>query len=645
MISFNSHIFRRYLVSLLLLLSAVGCRYGVAPRVLSLPDDFSYSAQVVSKDNFYDELAEGFKGEVQSNTKFSYDVIGREGNVMLIRNAFDVRSREGERIFSVERQYGIDRISGDHVAGYGDRDREGYLFAPHFLDKQDVTYWHVNYDTPVLLRFQGEDVLEGLSVYRYESTFHADQTENLKHLPFVGTARGVNLDIHLQVWFEPVSGRMVKYADQATAYFYDLSTGKRLSPWNRFSNTFSEKSIEEQVQIAKDEKMKGELWSLYIPLLLLLLALLWAAWTLFQTTKWRPTIDRRAFVIGGLVFVSLGTTLARWAYLSMDIQTKLESRFKQDTTFFSELVTDRMKAQVALLEGAQGLIDAIGKPINASEWRSYVDALNLTDRYPGLQGIGFASLVTPRDKAAFQARMKEEITPTYEIIPSGNRSEYVPVAYLEPADERNRRAIGYDMFSEAVRREAMVAARDYGTPALSGKVTLVQETDPQTAQAGVLLYVPVYRHGAKLDTIAERRDALLGYVYSPFRMDNLINALTAGRDMGVDMEIYDGTEENAANPMQRLFSSLPRTRRTALPLLTSTQTLPIIGHPWTFRFSTMPGYGLGTLEERMPTVVLLSGLSFTVLMVLAMWMVCRWSRPDASARSSFVKRSPIKEVL
>ena len=42
-------------------------------------------------------------------------------------------------------------------------------------------------------------------------------------------------------------------------------------------------------------------------------------------------------------------------------------------------------------------------------------------------------------------------------------------------NNRNQVAIGFDMFTEAVRRQAMETARDTGSPAASGRVILVQE--------------------------------------------------------------------------------------------------------------------------------------------------------------------------
>ena len=241
----------------------------VAPYLIKIPDDFRYSVDIISKDNFYDASTGSYSGEIGSDTFFSYEVISRrKNNVLLIKNLFDVRSPSGAEIFSVERIYGIDRKTGMHVAGYGDKDREGYLLAPRHMKRgQDYTYWHINYDTPAQMLFQGEEIINGLKVYRYKEEYHADQTEDLTHLPNVGVTRGINLDIDLQTWVEPVSGRLVKYEDNTIAYYYDLHTRNRIHPWNKFSNRYSRGSVMEQVRFAKIEKQRILLIGRIIPLL------------------------------------------------------------------------------------------------------------------------------------------------------------------------------------------------------------------------------------------------------------------------------------------------------------------------------------------------------------------------------------------
>ncbi len=47
----------------------------IAPFLLKIPTDFSYKADIISVDNFYDEKNDDFQGEQYSNTQFSYEVV------------------------------------------------------------------------------------------------------------------------------------------------------------------------------------------------------------------------------------------------------------------------------------------------------------------------------------------------------------------------------------------------------------------------------------------------------------------------------------------------------------------------------------------------------------------------------------------
>jgi hypothetical protein len=250
----------------------------IAPQITKLPRDFYYEAKIFSQDNFYDEEKQEFGKKINSNTNFYYQAVSEKNGVYEIKNVFDVKTPDGEPIFSAERLYGIDPVTSAHVKEFGDKDRSGYLFAPKGLRKDDkFTYWHINYDGPARMVFAEEEVILGLPVYRYESWYEGidiDQTERLGHLPGVGITRGINLDPHLQLWIEPVSGHLVKYEDISTAYYYDLATGERLYPWNRFNNQYTNETIILQVSTAQNLKWKIIAVMRIIPLLLGICAVL-----------------------------------------------------------------------------------------------------------------------------------------------------------------------------------------------------------------------------------------------------------------------------------------------------------------------------------------------------------------------------------
>ncbi|BCB28670.1 hypothetical protein SKTS_35560 [Sulfurimicrobium lacus] len=193
---------------------------------------------------------------------------------------------------------------------------------------------------------------------------------------------------------------------------------------------------------------------------------------------------------------------------------------------FNETVANierRLSGYDLVLRGAAGLFVA-SDSVDRDEFRKYVSELNLESRYPGLQGVGYSLLVVPDDKERHITETRREGFAGYAIRPEGTRDIYTSIIYIEPFDWRNQRAFGYDMYSEPIRRAAMMRARDENQVIVSGKVTLLQETD-KDKQAGFLMYVPVYRNGVTLDTLDARRANLTGWVYAPFRINDLMRGI------------------------------------------------------------------------------------------------------------------------
>lgn len=279
-------------------------------------------------------------------------------------------------------------------------------------------------------------------------------------------------------------------------------------------------------------------------------------------------------------------------------------------------IRTRMLNYEALLSGGVGLFDAVGE-VDRRQWRSYVDFLDLEIRFPGILGMGYTARIAPEELEAHQRRIRAEGFPQYVVTPVGTRDEYHSIVYLEPFTGRNLRAFGYDMHSDPVRRKAMDLARDTGLPALSGKVTLVQETDLDT-QAGCLIYVPVYRSGMPTATIAQRRAALKGFVYAPFRMADLVRGILGNQFPELALQIYDG---DSLSPETLLFdsnASMPPERST--PLFSQTRPFELNQHAWTLRVWSQPQFELPGDNSRLGSV-LLGGLTISLLLFAITWNV------------------------
>jgi PAS domain S-box-containing protein len=314
--------------------------------------------------------------------------------------------------------------------------------------------------------------------------------------------------------------------------------------------------------------------------------------------------------------LACGTALVATAWHAMRAQAlkNAEDIFETRARAVIEAIEGRMRDHAQILLGGVGLFEASDQ-VDRLEWRAYIRRLELAQNYPGIQGVGYSKIIPPADLPAHLAAVRAEGFPDYTIRPPGARELYSSIVYLEPFAGRNLAAFGYDMFSEPTRRKAMQHAAETGKPTISGKVTLVQETHgPQ--QAGFLMYVPVYRRGSPTDTARERREALEGFVYSPYRMNNLMDGVLGGRNLDIGFVILDGTP--GSDEERRLYASdAPANFR---PDFRATRIMNFYGHSWTIELHALPGFLEQITRSRWDgaplagelLVLLLAGLTFSV---------------------------------
>ena len=216
---------------------------------------------------------------------------------------------------------------------------------------------------------------------------------------------------------------------------------------------------------------------------------------------WKKSTGAHKAVPYAILFLSLVATGAASYIAHSGSATRDLLRFENLVESAEARNRSRIEMYIALLKATRGLFES-SEYVNRKEFRTFVERLEVQRNYPGIQGIGFSRRIRPEEKVTVTAAIRRDWRPGFSIRPNENRPEYHAILYLEPQDRRNQVAIGYDMFTEPVRRIAMERARDTGEPAASGVVTLVQEIDKEK-QSGFLIYVPVYRSGMSISTIED----------------------------------------------------------------------------------------------------------------------------------------------
>ncbi len=308
--------------------------------------------------------------------------------------------------------------------------------------------------------------------------------------------------------------------------------------------------------------------------------------------------------------VGLIATVAGTYVMEEGREARERLRFGAVVDQANEAVANRLDTYIAVLRAGAGLF-AASEDVNAAEFRAFAQRVELTQRYPGIQGIGYTLRAPPGGAPAVAARMRAEGVPPSELRPVA-KGEFHAIIYLEPLDFRNRRALGFNMYAFPVRREAMDRARDSGMPALSGKVETIQEVETKR-QPGFLIYEPVYRGGVVPDTIAERRERLDGFVYAPFQASDLLaNVLPAAKGAGLDYAVYDGDPS-----ISTLLSQSPDAASQRGGLV-ATRTLDIAGRTWTIIYRARADYD--HISDRWVTLAfVLGGMVATTLVSLATW--------------------------
>nr|WP_305906742.1 CHASE domain-containing protein [Methylomarinum sp. Ch1-1]MDP4519445.1 EAL domain-containing protein [Methylomarinum sp. Ch1-1] len=335
-------------------------------------------------------------------------------------------------------------------------------------------------------------------------------------------------------------------------------------------------------------------------------------------------------------------TAAGWHIANHYVQKRATERFYFEGEDARQRILKRMLDYEQVLRGGVALFHTLQRTPAREEWHRYVSSLDIQTYFPGIQGIGVTLMLKPSELQPHIDAIRQEGFSNYTVKPQGKRDNYSAIVYLEPFDWRNRRAFGYDMYSNPMRREAMERARDTGLPSLSGRVTLVQETKDDV-QAGFLVYLPIYRKEMPLDTVEQRRQALTGFVYSPFRMNDLMSGILGTDTPNVGFELYDGVSSQDMATL--LYDSDPVWDNQQAPAHQIQSQIELPGRTWTARFHSRPAF-TEAMSSNQPILIAIGGLVVDLLLFTIIWSLAgERSRVQSKAEAMTVDLRNLSQRL
>ena len=333
-----------------------------------------------------------------------------------------------------------------------------------------------------------------------------------------------------------------------------------------------------------------------------------------------PTVFALSLLINALICFVIYRTIA----------DRDEVRFQNEINRVVTSLDTRMAAYRALLRATAGLF-GLSTPVTRDEFGNFYERQRVEQEYPGVLGVGYAPRIAPGSIDSFETEMRRLGLPDYRVTPETSLRDRYPIAFLEPRSPRNRAIMGFDMYSDPIRREAMDLACNTGLSAMTGKVRLKHETE-EHLQAGFLFYNPTYEGNTIPKTVAERRRLIKGFVYSPFRTDDLFEQIA--KDVGtryVDYLIYDGNDTAAAMLLHN--SAWKQSRDDGFtPHLQSIKRITVVGRPWTLVFRNNAAFESVSEREILPIIATLGFLFSLGLLYVTRSQVAAYRQLELSAR-------------
>ncbi|MFT4025690.1 MAG: CHASE domain-containing protein [Novosphingobium sp.] len=275
-----------------------------------------------------------------------------------------------------------------------------------------------------------------------------------------------------------------------------------------------------------------------------------------------------------------------------------------------------------------GAIILSTKPdVGMADFHEFATQYGVREPGGGSDVISWAPRFAPGGIAAFERMRRKEGDADFTVhpLPPAGQAFVAPVSYLEPVDARNRGVLGFEIYSEPVRRAAIELAIVSGRPTASGKITLLQDGKPEL-RSGFGLFMPVYAGGD--------RERVKGLLSSRFNAHRLLETVLKEQGLhDLNVAFYDGfpgpdgllAGVGAEQVLKRAH----------------TMTFSAAGHQFTIAVEPTNAATLSTMS----ILTLLFGLLVAALLTLLASIVSRKAAEDGAALLWFQEQASIRNSL
>jgi diguanylate cyclase (GGDEF)-like protein/PAS domain S-box-containing protein len=252
-----------------------------------------------------------------------------------------------------------------------------------------------------------------------------------------------------------------------------------------------------------------------------------------------------------IAIIGIGLSVTSFFYVKKwEFDIALDNKKKQANEH-ARILRQTFTTMDQLLKSIRGLY-LMHQNLTRSDFAKFVNS-DLLEQ-PGLQALQWVMVVPQQQRQTVEAQVRAEGLSHFRIWEFsqpeqkqevGIKKVYYPILFVEPI-HNNKENLGYDVGENQILRTALEKALKLGQLTTSG-ATWIQT--PTGKKRGFQVFLPVYRTENTPDTLAARREAIVGFAVGVFLVNELVDTVLRPPKLReeVFLRIFDETQENNGN--------------------------------------------------------------------------------------------------
>lgn len=312
-----------------------------------------------------------------------------------------------------------------------------------------------------------------------------------------------------------------------------------------------------------------------------------------------PRIPRYLLVIALLAGPLIGFAVHRLA--SAVERDRAQVHLNRQVAAAALAIERELAADLEALYALRPLFEA-GLPVAQDRFMSAADPI--LARHSSFQALEWIPRIAIGGRDAHEQSRREDGFDDYtihqrntagELVEASDREWYFPVALVAPI-EGNERAVGFDLGSDTLRKEAIDRAAATREIALTDPITLVQD---ETSANGVLALLGVFEDPS--DVADVDGENLMGFVLAVFRLDELLRHAQLGpNSTGVNRIVFELIDGGGG--FWAVHGSHEGAQEQSLSGMSAEQPIEAGGQRWHLVAFPTPEY-LKSMQTRQPVLL------------------------------------------